>query len=160
MTGIIIPATALAMLGAGTLGGFLFAFSNVVMPSLARQDAPAAIRTMQTINVVVENGLFAILLGGTTLLAIVLGGFAIADLAAPGAPLLLAGSLAYLLVGIGVTASVNVPMNRRLARVSPADPQGTGDWRRFERRWVVWNHVRTAGSALACLAYGLALAQM
>lgn len=160
MSGMIFHTTALAMLGAGLLAGFLFAFSNVVMPSLARQDVAAAIRTMQTINVVVENGLFAILLGGTTLLAIALGGFAIANLAAAGAPLLLAGSAAYLLIGVGVTGAVNVPMNRRLARVDPDGAQGAEEWHRFEKRWVLWNHIRTLGSALACLAYGIALAQL
>lgn len=160
MTGLIFPATALAMLGTGLFAGFLFAFSNVVMPSLARQDAPAAIRTMQTINVVVENVLFGILLAGTTLLALALGGFAIANLALPAAPLLLAGSAAYLLLGIGVTAIVNVPMNRRLARVDSLGHQATEAWHGFVGRWVVWNHLRTVGSALASLAFGLALVQL
>lgn len=160
MTGLIFTATALAMLGTGLFAGFLFAFSNVVMPSLARQDAPAAIRTMQTINVVVENLIFGILLAGTTLLAIALGGFAIANLTMPAAPLLLAGSAAYLLVGVGATAIVNVPMNRRLARVDPIGHQAAEAWDGFVGRWVVWNHVRTVGSALATLAFGLALVQL
>lgn len=160
MNGLVLPATALAMLGTGLFAGFLFAFSNVVMPSLGRQEPPAAIRTMQTINIVVGNGLFAVLLIGTTLLAIVLGGFAIANISAAGAPLLLVGSTAFLLVGIGVTGIFNVPMNRRLARVDPLGRQNAQDWSRFETRWVVWNHIRTAGSALACLAYGLALVHL
>lgn len=160
MNGLLFPATALAMLGTGLFGGFLFAFSNVVMPSLARQEPPAAIRTMQTINIVVGNGLFGILLVGTTMLAVALGGFAIANIATAGAPLLLAGSAAYLLVGIGVTGAVNVPMNQRLERVDSLGHQATEAWHGFVGRWVVWNHVRTVASALAALAYGLALAQL
>lgn len=160
MAGLIFLATTLGMLGTGVLAGFLFAFSNVVMPSLNRQDASAAIRTMQTINVIVGNVLFGILLVGTTVLAIWLSGYALTNLAVPSAPQLLLGSAAYLFGGIGVTGIVNVPMNRRLARADPLGNDKDHDWQRFASRWMAWNHVRTVASALACLAYGTALVHL
>ena len=160
MSDLVVYATVLAALGTGLLAGFVFAFSNVVMPSLSRQEPQAGMEVMQTINLVVENRLFSGLLAVTTLVVIVLAVVAVLGGDPAGRTPVIVGSLSYLLVGVGVTVAVNVPLNRRLALVDTASQEGHALWRRFLARWCFWNHVRTAGSAFASLAFSLALIQM
>jgi len=54
----------------------------------------------------------------------------------------------------------NVPLNNRLAAVSPADPGTREVWEHYLDRWTMWNHVRTAAAMVAALLYTLGLLQI
>ncbi len=58
MDQLFIVLVILCALGSGTIGGVFFAFSNFVMPALARIAPAEGIHAMQAINVTVLNRLF------------------------------------------------------------------------------------------------------
>ncbi|MDB5535778.1 MAG: hypothetical protein JWQ65_653, partial [Devosia sp.] len=97
------PANILALvtaLGAALIGGTFFAFSNFIMPALARQPAASGIGTMQAVNITVINPVFLGVFMGTALLAIALvvavlvGGHPRQFLVIAGAALYVAGTFA------------------------------------------------------------------
>jgi len=119
-----------ASVGSGALAGLYFIFSVCVMPSLdqiaARDKDPAgAIRTMQTINVVILNNFFLGLFMGIPLLCCVLCLRASGKLGQSSFSsnnncrrfLVIGAALCLLLGEFGVTASLNVPLNDELAKV-------------------------------------------
>ena len=57
-----------------------------------------------------------------------------------------------------VTVALNVPLNDRLAAFDPADPGAAAFWAHYLRRWTLWNHVRTAASAIAAAGFFYAAA--
>jgi uncharacterized membrane protein len=69
----------------------------------------------------------------------------------------LAGAALYLVGCLGVTIVGNVPLNNRLARVEAGTEEAREVWGVYLRRWTFWNHVRTAASLAASVAYGWAL---
>src|SRR5690606_32150445 len=84
------------------------------------------------------------------MLGLGIAGAALADLGEPGAPLALAGAVAYV-AGVAVlTVGYHVPRNDALDRL---DPDGAGTpaaWATYLRTWTAANHVRTlAGLAAA-----------
>lgn len=149
--------TLLAALGSGLVAGVFLAFSSFVMRALARQPAPAAVATMQAINVTVINPLFLGTFLGTALASLALAVLALVAWSPGASPLLLAGALLYLLGCLLVTLACNVPHNERLAAVAAADPAAAALWRRYVTEWTAWNHVRTLASLAAAAAFILAL---
>ncbi|TKT74275.1 anthrone oxygenase family protein [Aquamicrobium sp. LC103] len=146
-----------AALGAGLMGGFFFAFSNTVMPSLGRLPADGAVAAMQGINVVVLNPLFFMAFFGSAALCLVLGVIALVNPASPGTWWLLAGSLLYLIGVIGVTMAFNVPMNEALAAVSADSTAAAALWEDYLTRWTMWNHVRAIAGLVASGLFVVAL---
>ena len=69
----------------------------------------------------------------------------------------LVGAALYLLGTILVTMRLNVPLNRALAAVKPGSPEAIAVWIRYQSAWTVWNHVRTAASLAAAVAFIVAL---
>lgn len=61
----------------------------------------------------------------------------------------------YPRTSLGVTAAINVPLNRRLAVATPASSEAAETWRAFAEPWVRANHVRTAGGLLASASFTL-----
>ena len=157
MSPIVHSATVAAALGAGLMGGFFFAFSNLVMPSLRRLSPQAGIEAMQVINEVVLNPIFFLGFFGTALLALVLVAVAAINLAGPGMPWLLAAGVAYLAGVILVTVFFNVPMNNALAAVDSSSAAGAALWADYLDRWTMWNHVRTVGGLVSSGAFILAV---
>ena len=145
--------------GAGLMAGFFLAFSACVMAALARRPAAQAIAAMQSINVTVLNPLFFTAFFGTAIGCIVLLLFSLLSRDTPGSMLLAAGSLCYLIGAIFVTIACNVPRNDRLAAVDPASTQGADLWIAYLAGWTRWNHVRTAASLAAAVAFILASSQ-
>ena len=146
----------LAALGAGLVGGIFFAFSNFVMPGLARIPAAQGVAAMQSINVTVLNPLFFAVFFGTAALCLALAALAIFR-GAPGAPWLVVGAALYLAGCILVTMAGNVPLNQALAPLAPDSAAAADLWARYLERWTLWNHVRTAASLAASAAFILAL---
>jgi uncharacterized membrane protein len=147
----------LMCLGAGIVGGVLFAFSTFVMKALGQLPVAQGIAAMQRINVVVLNPLFLGIFVATAILAgiCVLAGFFPSG--APRSVLLLAAGLLYALGSFGVTAAFNVPRNERLARLDSDSPDAQAYWPVYMREWLFWNHVRSAASlaSAACAAMAL-----
>ncbi|TPK89029.1 DUF1772 domain-containing protein [Mesorhizobium sp. B2-4-17] len=147
--------TFIAAIGAGVVGGVFFAFSNFVMPALARLPAAGGIAAMNSINITVITPTFMTALFGTGLVCLVLIAGAVVGWSQPGSSWLLAGALIYLVGNPIVTMVFNVPLNDALAAVDPASSNGGAVWTGYLRDWVMWNHVRavTAIVALGCFIF-------
>jgi len=154
---LLYALTFVAALGAGLIGGLFFAFSTFVMTALGRLAPAGGIAAMQSINVAVLNPVFFTAFFSTAALCIVLVFFALMDWSSAAAMPLLAGSLLYLIGTILVTILFNVPLNNRLAAVTPESTQGADAWRHYLKAWTAWNHVRTAASLAAEACFIVAL---
>ncbi|MEQ9814336.1 MAG: DUF1772 domain-containing protein [Azospirillaceae bacterium] len=158
MSGEIVIALSLAASVASALiGGVLFAFSTFVMRALALRPAPEGIGAMQAINVTVMSPLVMGIYMGTVPLGIVATLAAWAAGWSGGAVLLMALAAATYTVGVvGVTGAGNVPLNNRLARLQPAEPESAGFWRHYCRRWTRLNHIRSVSGPAAGALFALA----
>ena len=135
-----------------------FAFSNFVMPALARVAPAEGIHAMQAINVTVLNRLFLGTFMGTGLLSLTaIVGALITWSGIASLCVALAGA-SYVLGCILVTLRGNVPLNIALARIGEADALGEATWRSYVRDWTKWNTVRTIACFVALLLFILALA--
>jgi uncharacterized membrane protein len=146
-----------AALGCGRIAGVFWAFSNFVMPALARLPPSQGVAAMQSINRVVLNRRFLGVLLGTGLCCLVLGVIALREGSGLGAWLRLAGCALYLLGTILVTKICHVPRNEALARRSADSVEAARLWPLYVGGWSTWNHVRGAASFAAAILLMLAL---
>jgi uncharacterized membrane protein len=144
--------TLTAALGAAIIGGVFFAFSNFIMPGLARLTAAHGAGAMQAINVAVLNRWFLGVLLGVGGLCLVIAVAAALDRHAPGAGLRFAGAALYLVGTVGVTIACNVPRNEALQVVAPHGADIVALWDTYVREWTAWNTVRTAAAIAAAAA--------
>lgn len=149
--------TFLSALGAGLVAGIFFAFSAFIMNALGRLPPAGGISAMQSINVAVLNPVFFAAFFGTAAASLALAIAALVGWSDARAPYLLAGSLLYLVGTILVTIVFNVPLNNRLASLTPASAEGAAMWMRYLSPWTAWNHVRTAASLAAAASFIMAL---
>ena len=142
-------ALGLAAVASAVLGGVFFAFSDFVMKSLAKAQAPAGIEVMQIINREVFGSLFGRLLWAELLIALLLAGYACLHFDRRSSALIVAGGALYVF-GVGaVSGAFNVPMNNRLDVMDLSTAETALYFKnRFVSDWSFWNHVRT----LACVA--------
>lgn len=145
-----------AAVGAGLAGGFLLAFSVLVMPALRDLPAPDGVRAMQSINRTAKGPAVLGLLVGTAALAAVVGWRAISDAGVPNRGLVLAGA-ALSVAGVVVTGVGNVPLNEALAEMDADAPATEVFWARFLDRWVPWNTVRAVAGVVASAMFAGAL---
>jgi uncharacterized membrane protein len=139
------------------VAGIFFAFSSFVMGALGRVTPAAGISSMQSINVVVLNPLFLLVLMGTALRCIALTISAFVGWSHPRSLYLIAGSILYFAGTFLVTMLFNVPLNDALAAVAPGSAAGADLWKRYPSEWTNWNHVRTAAALAASAMFILAL---
>ncbi|WP_342210297.1 anthrone oxygenase family protein [Rhizobium sullae] len=68
----------------------------------------------------------------------------------------------YLIFGLFLTLTVNVPMNKALSEIALPDDVETVRkiWRDYSQRWQFWNQARTAASGIALAFAGLGLAKL
>ena len=85
------------------------------------------------------------------------GGLALFRWDEPGAALLLAGGVLYVVGMFVVTAVFNVPLNNALMAVEPASAEAASLWARYLMDWTWWNHVRTVASTAAFALFVAAL---
>ena len=140
---LLVWLDKVAIISFGFIGGVYFAFSFFVMQSLKKTSAPDAIRTMNTINLVILKSPFMILFFLSSFIAFILflenlilyklmsnEGFA---------------SLIFLFGMFICTATKNVPLNNKLADFdfnnSNCNPEI--EWKDYYMNWIRWNHVRT-----------------
>lgn len=149
---VLVLATVATGLGAG----LFYAFSCAVMPALRGSDDTTRVRTMQRINVSIQNGWFALSFAGAPILIAV---SLVADAVAGHWPRAAGEALGLLLFGsaLVITFVVNIPLNLALDKAGPADFASA--WRAFEERWVRWNNARTltTTAGLAALVVTLTL---
>lgn len=153
---LIFAITLLTLLGSGVMAGLFFAYSNSVMPALARLPGPQGITAMNHINVVIQNPLFLAIFMGTAVLALVLVVAALTGSATrPG--WILIGAALYLAGNIAITFAINVPMNNALAAAGSDGASSEAFWAMFLDRWVFWNHLRAAACTGALAAFAMAM---
>jgi uncharacterized membrane protein len=146
-----------AALGCGLLGGVFFGFSTFVMKGLARLPAAAGIAAMQSINVAVYPSLFLVVFFAVPALTLILMIASLWQWDRPGSAYLLAGGLVYLIGSFGVTAMFNVPLNNLIALIAPGQADEADLWLGYCRSWMLWNHLRTVASFVACALFTLSL---
>jgi uncharacterized membrane protein len=154
---VILIAGMCSIIGSAAVAGLLFAFSTFVMKALAQQGPENGMRTMQSINILILNPLFLILFFGTALTLAILGVVAFFNLQAPGMSYLLIGSLLYIVLVIGTTIALNVPLNNALSERNPENAESVMYWEQYLTDWVKWNHLRTISAFLASASLMLAI---
>jgi uncharacterized membrane protein len=139
----------ISAIGCGLLAGLYFAFSTFVMTALGRIDQAAGIAAMNSINKVIVQSLFLPVFMGSTATCLLLAVLGLFRWNEPGAALIIAGGLLYVVGMFVVTVVFNVPLNNALMAANPASPEGQALWTRYLADWTWWNHVRTIASTLA-----------
>lgn len=151
---ILVILSSLSALACALVAGVFLAFSDFLMRSLDRTSARGGVEAMQIINREVYRTIFMVLLIGMAIVAPVLAGFAYQTRSGPPATAIIVGSAIYLVGVFGVTLACNVPRNIRLDKLAPRGGNAAEYWTRdFYPRWTLWNHVRTAASVLAAVAF-------
>ena len=145
-------------IGCGLLAGLYFAFSTFIMTALGRIDQAAGISAMNSINVVIVQSVFLPVFMASTLTSLLLAVLSLLRWDEPGALLMIAGGLFYVVGMFIVTMVFNVPLNNALAAVAPASPEAGPIWARYLGEWTWWNHVRTITSTLAFALFIAAIA--
>jgi len=130
-----------AIAGAGMVTGLLFAFSNFIMRALAELPSEHGTFAMQQINEKIINPLFLLFFMGTPLLCLIIATYSLFHMNDPQGVLLLIGSIGYMIGPFGITARCNVPLNNKLAKVTPTE--GAAEWSDYQVKWQRWNHIRT-----------------
>lgn len=155
---VLPQLTIAAAVGAGLMGGLLFAFSNVVMRSLSDLPVGSAVQAMRRINVLIVNPLFLLLFLGTALLCLLLLVRVASIEPSTTRNTLMYGSLCYLVGVIGVTFVFNIPLNNQLAAAAESTLERL--WTSYVIAWLRWNHIRTIAAIVSAVllvwsAFGL-----
>lgn len=148
---LFVSLRFVAVIGCALMAGLYFAFSNTIMPSLAKLEPSQGILAMQTINRIILNPLFLLLFVGSAVACVLLVIFSLGKLPALNATLLILGAVIYILGSPIVTAAFNVPLNDTLAVLAPNAVASPDLWAGYLQNWTTWNHVRTVASLLATL---------
>ncbi len=156
------PALASAYIGlllAAAIFGVFYAWACTVMWGFDAADPRVAIAAMQAANAQIRNAAFfpAFFLtpAGLAIPGILLRrqGFTMSG------NLFLSAAAVYLLGGLVLTATVNVPMNNELATMAVPDSveEARVIWEDYSGPWQTWNLIRTvfSGSALLLGVIGL-----
>ncbi|MFI9751872.1 DUF1772 domain-containing protein [Streptomyces collinus] len=149
--------TVLGVLGTGLVAGVFCGFSTFVMRGLGMLPPAQGVAAMKAVNVAAVTPPFMIVFLGSAVLCAVIAVVTFVLWPDEGTVGLLVGSALYLFGSFGLTMVANVPRNDALAELEPGTPEAAAYWPVYVREWTLWNHVRTAASAGAALAYVLAL---
>ena len=147
----------LTLLGSGLIAGVFFGFSSFVMTALSRLPPAQGLAAMQQINITVINPHFLGVFMGTAALSLVALGVAAVRWDHPTAWPLAAGGVLHFVGCFLVTMLGNVPLNDNLAKLDAASPESHAFWRTYLVQWTRWNHLRTAASLAAALAFSFAV---
>ena len=151
-TSPFVILTSLAAIAAAAAGGMMYVFSTFVMRGLDRTGPVEAITAMRGMNVVANsNPSFLLAYFGATILALVVGVYAVIQLRQPGSVWVLVGAVFGILAAI-ITMAFNVPLNNHLDAVNPvglSPADAAREWQAYFSAWTNWNHVRTATSFIA-----------
>lgn len=151
-----------ALVTTALLAGLYYAFAVAVMPGLRHADDSAFVESMQRINESIVNPAFMVaFLGGPALTAVAAWQYLRRrgqGRSARRAGQLILAALVLHLIGLGLTAGANIPLNDALAkagdpRTAPA-AQTASAREAFEGPWTRRHLLRTGVTiaALGCLA--------
>ncbi|WP_117190206.1 anthrone oxygenase family protein [Rhizobium terrae] len=160
MPRILLGLSTTSIVFCGAIFGFFYAWVCSTMWGLDRADSRVAIAAMQAMNASVRNVVFfpaffltPVVLGVTAAAAYFRGYNVPACWFA-------AAAVVYLVFGLLLTMTVNVPMNEALAATTVPHDVETARiiWQDYSQRWQFWNHVRAmaSGISLAFASFGLA----
>jgi uncharacterized membrane protein len=155
--GLVFSIALVAALGCGLMAGLFFAFSVSVMRALARLPSAQGIAAMQSINVAIINPVFLAVFFGTAAGCVLVIIAALLRWHDQGAVYLFIGGALYLVGTFCVTMVFNVPKNRALASVVPANAESASVWTDYLSKWTAWNHVRAAAALAAAASLTIAL---
>jgi uncharacterized membrane protein len=125
-----------AVVTTGLMAGIYLAFSIAVMPGLGRSGDAAYVEVMRHVNAAIPNPVFLVVFIGPLVLDVVAVATRIHG--DPGLGWTELGLVLYVVTLI-LTGRVNIPLNNALDRTEPVAEARAA----FERRWVMWNGVRT-----------------
>ena len=154
MQALITALLWVSAIGCGLIAGLYFAFSTFIMTALDRIGHTQGAAAMNSINSTILGSLFMPLFFGTTVAAAILAVLALVRWSEPGAMVMLAGGLIYVVGMFICTVVYNVPLNNELARAGAGSAEV---WARYLRDWTFWNHVRTVASTAAMALFVVAL---
>lgn len=146
-----VVSTVVAVVFAGAITGFFYAWVCSTMWGLDQADPRVAIEAMQAMNASVRNAVFfpaffltPVALGAAAALT-AREGIRAATFA------LGVAAVVYLVGGLALTGLVNVPMNETLGALSvPGDrAEAQQIWSAYSARWQVFNIIRTIASLIS-----------
>jgi uncharacterized membrane protein len=149
----VVVLASFAAVGCGMMGGLLFAFSNFVMQAISQQPAESGIKTMQAVNLKIQNPIFFALFFGTTAVSVLIVVNSFWNFSKAGSLPLLFAAVLYLVGTFGVTVVFNVPLNNALAGHLGETADASKLWREYVPQWTLWNHLRTVASVLASVLF-------
>lgn len=157
MRALLAVLAPLSLLLSGAIFGFFYAWVCSTMWGLDQLAPETAIAAMQGMNASVRNAVFAPAFFGTPFVLLLTGFVAWRTGAARAGAAFGIGGVIYLIGGMILTVSVNVPMNEALALVDPNTAEAGEIWRAYSERWQVWNIARTvvSGVTLLCVGAGI-----
>lgn len=148
-----------AVLFAGAIFGFFYAWVCSTMWGLDDADPRVAIQAMQAMNASVRNPVFFPAFFGTPFVLLIAAGFARRDGAVTAAKFFAGAAAVYFVGGMLLTGAVNVPMNTDLADVVVPESIEAAEtiWNDYSGEWQVWNLARTvfSGISLVLASFGL-----
>lgn len=155
------PITSLALfiaaIGSGLIAGIFFAFSSFIMTAFSRIPPEQGIAAMQSINTTILRSPFMVLFLLTAALSVLIAVMAVLNWRGAASVAMLAGAALYLVACFLSTIVFNVPLNDALDKVDGRTAEAAQLWTTYLSDWTRWNHLRTAASLLASIAFLRAL---
>lgn len=159
---LLTPASVTLIAGtlfSGAIFGFFYAWVCSTMWGLDSTDPRIAIAAMQAMNESVRNPVFFPAFFLTPVVLAAASGLAFWERRRRSAILAGAAGLVYLLGGLLLTTTLNVPLNDALgASLVPTD-LGAAEvmWREYSSTWQSYNQIRTVLSGVALTLSAIAL---
>jgi uncharacterized membrane protein len=140
----------------GIMAGIYFAFSVVIMTSLAELPKPHGAKVMNEINDVILSTAFMPLFFISTFWFALLIPWSLVDWQEGQSLLEVCAAVVYIIGMFFVTAFGNVPLNNKL-KLSEKDTFSLQQsWDEYLIKWTRLNHIRTLSSIAACAILVLA----
>ncbi|MGH8907114.1 MAG: anthrone oxygenase family protein [Egibacteraceae bacterium] len=141
------------LLGSGIVAGVLFSITLAILPTLLTLPADRYTQVHQLINRNLDRAMPLIVPASAAI------GLVLAFIAPTAGARTLFAVATALLIGVGlVSSTLNVPINRWLARLDPnALP---AEWQDPRPRWRKWHYVRYTFATLALIANAAAVVSL
>jgi uncharacterized membrane protein len=110
---------------------------------------------MQAINVAAVRPAFMSVFFGAGLLSVAVALAAVSR--GSGVVLPVVGAAVYVVGVLAVTVALNIPLNNRLAAMTPDEAAASGFWVSYRQRWTTANHVRAVAAAASAALLMLSL---
>lgn len=148
-----------ALLLAGGIFGFFYAWVCSTMWGLDAADPRVAISAMQAMNASVRNPVFAPAFFATPFVVLVTAILAFGQSYRRAGMSFAAAGVIGLFGGLVLTATINVPMNEALGQLGTIESlsEAQAIWADYSPKWQFWNQMRTyaTGIALLLVGYGI-----